>query len=523
MRTNALIALLFSGFLACSSPQKTLFNPKVDQQEVLENDTKLVKELRGVWITNVDSDVLFSAESIAKAMKDLADKGFNVVFPVVWNEDMTLFPSEVMVKTFGESYRQDTILRNAGIDPLAIMTFEAHRNGLEIIPWFEFGFSSSYNQNGGHVVALKPHWAAKDSSGSLLKKNNFEWLNGIHPEVQQFMTDLIMEVVQNYDIDGIQGDDRLPAMPSHGDFSDYTISLYKSETGKDVTMSKEPDFMAWKAGKLNDFAQRLYAKVKAFNSNLIVSFSPSVYPWSYDNYLQDSPTWVKDKYVDLLIPQVYRYEIDRYKTTLDDVLTYHPGILSSKTTLSSGIIIKAGERYNDYSYVKEAIAYNRKQKINGEVFFFYEGLDEKNGHLGDSLAHHEYKTKACVPYRKENYRPMQFEVIENNGQEQDTITFNLKKVGVYDVYIQTSEKLKPLILSNSDEQENSISIQFIEDSDKSIHLGWQHTNRILANKSGVELSLDLKFAEDKMNHSSDSTVNILLMYNHLETNKKNDL
>lgn len=34
------------------------------------------------------------------------------------------------------------------------------------------------------------------------------------PEVRGFMMDLILEVVNEYpDIDGVQGDDRLPAMP----------------------------------------------------------------------------------------------------------------------------------------------------------------------------------------------------------------------------------------------------------------------------------------------------------------------
>jgi len=520
MKTYALCGLMIVFLLNCSSPKPSTNETEINQKEPISSAKKELKEVRGVWITNVDSDVLFSADSIAIAMKVLAEQGFNVVFPVVWNKDMTLHPSEVMVKTFGEDYRQDPVVKNAGIDPLKIMTFEAHRNGLEIIPWFEFGFSSSYNDNGGHVVQLKPHWAAKDSAGNLLKKNNFEWLNGIYPEVQDFMTDLIMEVVQNYDIDGIQGDDRLPAMPSHGDFSEYTINQYKIETGKSVSMSKEPEFMAWKAGKLNDFAKRLYTKVKAFNSNLIVSFSPSVYPWSYENYLQDSPSWVKGEYVDLLIPQVYRYEIDRYKTTLDDVLTYHPGILNSKTTLSGGILIKAGTRYNDYSYVKEAIAYNREKNVSGEVFFFYEGLDEKNGNLGDSLAANEYKTKASLPYRAEDYRSFQLEEIKSGKESKNEIVFNLTKMGVYDLYIKMNHTLKPLQFSTSGSKKDGIEVQFIPKEEQTMHLGWQITNRIQCKSSG---SLSLKVAEsyDKETELKGSSIEVVLLYNQLESLKKN--
>ena len=39
------------------------------------------------------------------------------------------------------------------------------------------------------------------------------WWNALHPGPQKFLLELIEEVVTRYDIDGIQGDDRLPAMP----------------------------------------------------------------------------------------------------------------------------------------------------------------------------------------------------------------------------------------------------------------------------------------------------------------------
>jgi len=44
---------------------------------------------------------------------------------------------------------------------------------------------------------------------------------------------LIMEVVNNYDVDGVQGDDRLPAMPSLAGYDNYTSSLYKAKFLKD--------------------------------------------------------------------------------------------------------------------------------------------------------------------------------------------------------------------------------------------------------------------------------------------------
>ena len=64
-------------------------------------DSKNEFEVRGTWITNVDSDVLLSRESIAEAMEFLADHNFNLVCPVVWNKGVPLFKSEVMNQSFG--------------------------------------------------------------------------------------------------------------------------------------------------------------------------------------------------------------------------------------------------------------------------------------------------------------------------------------------------------------------------------------------------------------------------------------
>jgi hypothetical protein len=105
-------------------------------------------ELRGIWLTNVDSHVLESRARIAGAMTFLHEHNFNAVFPVVWNKGVTLYPSPTMDRLFGIPI--DTAYR--GRDPLAEIVAQAHARGIAVIPWFEFGFSSSMNRNGGHLL-----------------------------------------------------------------------------------------------------------------------------------------------------------------------------------------------------------------------------------------------------------------------------------------------------------------------------------------------------------------------------------
>ena len=370
------------------------------------------QEIRGVWITNIDSDVMFDRAQTAEAMQYLSDRGFNIVFPVVWNAGYTLFPSEVMARYFGGEYRIDP--RFEGRDPLRDIIFEARKHGMEVMPWFEYGFASSHDKGGGHILEAYPHWAAKDSLGRLLTKNKFEWMNAFHHEVQEFILELITEVIENYDIDGIQGDDRLPALPAEGGYSEYTRKLYRLHFGEEPPLDpREEPFLQWKADHLSDFGEQLYELVKYYDPELMVSLSPSIYDWSKNEYLQDWTEWVRRGTLDLLHPQVYRYDIDAYLSELERQHDYfqeanasrHPDTGRDHPIYHApGVLIKVGQNYNGPEYVRQALERHHELELDGEVYFFYEGLHEENDHLGDSIYAFHYHKPAFLPHREYHRR-----------------------------------------------------------------------------------------------------------------------
>jgi uncharacterized lipoprotein YddW (UPF0748 family) len=369
------------------------------------------KELRAVWITNVDSDVLFDDAKIASAMDYLAGIGINVIFPVVWNKGYTLYPSRIMDSIF----QKPIIPQFAGRDPLKKIIIEAHRNGIEVIPWFEFGFACGYSENGGHIIATKPSWAAKNGSGQLVVKNGFDWMAGTNPEVQDFLISLTTEVMDNYEVDGVQGDDRLPAMPVEGGYDSVTVSIYRSENGgQDPTINYyNADWKRWRANKLNNFLRRWRDSVKVRSEHLILSSGPSVYPWGYDNYLQDTKTWVDSSLIDNFIPQLYRQDIISYRYELTQALQQiNP---AKRDIFFGGILAKAGSYVISQQLLKESIQENRFQGVKGECLFFYEALKANGGALGDTLRR-IYKDKATLPYRGDNlWRPKGFVICEDSS------------------------------------------------------------------------------------------------------------
>ncbi|MEA5551254.1 family 10 glycosylhydrolase [Anabaena cylindrica UHCC 0172] len=350
-------------------------------------------EIRGVWLTATDSQVLKSKQSIAEAMNFLAETGFNVVFPVVWSKGVTLYPSPTMWKTFGIEIDSNFLSR----DPLAELVAEARRVGLKVIPWFEYGFASSYNSNGGILLKQKPEWGAYDYQGNLLKKNGFEWLNAFDFQVQEFLLNLVLEVVKNYDVDGVQGDDRFPALPSEGGYDQGTITRYHREFQKYPPKNhKDKNWLQWRANILTDVLALLYQEVKAINSDLLVSMAPNIYDWGLQEYLQDSPTWLKRGIVDIIHPQIYRRDFLSYKCILNRLVKeqFTDTILPK---LAPGILIKLGRYRITPDYLLRVIEYHRQLGINGEVCFFYEGLQENNDQLAKVLKKGHYAQSASFP------------------------------------------------------------------------------------------------------------------------------
>ncbi|MGL5509958.1 MAG: glycoside hydrolase family 10 protein, partial [Microcoleaceae cyanobacterium] len=212
--------LLFNIILIILGFCLTIFWTIIPASKIVTANTNIqhqTSEIRGVWLTNVDSDVLFSSANTKQAVDRLASMNFNTLYPTVWQGGYTLYPSKVAEKTFG--VKRDPTPGLQKRDMLEEIIKEGHAKGLKVIPWFEFGFMAPANSE---LARQHPDWLTKQRNGELVKMEGIEprvWLNPLHPEVQKFIIDLIVEIVSNYDVDGIQFDDHfgLPAEYGYDD------------------------------------------------------------------------------------------------------------------------------------------------------------------------------------------------------------------------------------------------------------------------------------------------------------------
>ncbi len=325
------------------------------------------QEIRGVWITNNDLNILKDRTKVQEAVTQLKELNFNTVYPVVWNAGYVMYPSKVAK----DLQIQPFVFKGLdGHDILADLIDRSHRQNLLVIPWFEFGFMTP---DTSELALNKPGWLTQKQDGSttsVTAAGEVSWLNPFHPEVQQFIIDLLVELTNKYDIDGIQFDDHT-SLPQEFGYDKYTVALYTKETQKSPPQDyKDPQWVNWRANKITEFMVRLNNTVKQIKPNMIFSISPNYYDYAYKFQLQDWLNWARLNIVDELVMQVYRENLDSFSSKLS-----RPEIEEVKQIIPTGIGIMAGLRTKPVS-IQQIQSQVRavQQRDLGVAFFYYESL-----------------------------------------------------------------------------------------------------------------------------------------------------
>jgi uncharacterized lipoprotein YddW (UPF0748 family) len=327
-------------------------------------------ELRGVWLTNIDSDVLFERNRLKNSLQKLDELNFNTVYPAVWNWGYTLYPSKVAAKVIGRSLDPTPGLQKR--DMLKEIVDEGHKQGLTVIPWFEFGFMAPADSL---LAKNRPQWLTSRSNGSKIVKEGIHdrvWLNPFHPDVQKFIQDLIVEIVRNYDIDGIQFDDHF-GLPSELGYDAYTVALYKKEhRGKAPSKNpKDPEWVRWRANKITNFMKRVFTAIKTTKRNCLVSVAPNPQRFSYEYFLADWQKWERMGLVEELVLQIYRDDLNVFVKELE-----YPEVKAARSHIpvSIGIITGLKNKNVPIAQIQTQVQKVRDRNFAGVSFFFYETL-----------------------------------------------------------------------------------------------------------------------------------------------------
>jgi uncharacterized lipoprotein YddW (UPF0748 family) len=361
-------------------------------------------EIRGAWLTNVDSEILFSRQALSTALDRLAQHNFNTVYPAVWAWGYTLYPSAVATRVFGVKQGLFPDVHNLGRDEAAealqsdrdllLETIElAHARRLNVIAWFEFGLMAPANSP---LARQHPDWLTerRDGSKSEVQDNGRHervWLNPFHPQVQQFLVDLVSELAANYAIDGFQLDDHF-GLPIDFGYDATTKNLYKQATGSFPPDNPEAiQWMRWRADQITQLMMRLFNALKAHRPSAVFSVSPSPAEFAYRRYLQDWPTWQRNGYIEELIVQIYRRDLASFVREIEKA-----ELMNARSHIPTAIGVLSGLKNDSMTsaLIQQQVAALRQRGYAGFAFFFYDTIWQARS---ESVADREVMVRSLMP------------------------------------------------------------------------------------------------------------------------------
>ncbi len=213
-----------------------------------------------------------------------------------------------------------------GYDPLAFAIREAHARGMELHAWVN---PFRYERVAGERIAdIEDCIASEDSDPIradhpdwLLTYNNTQYKGAIldpgHPAARAYVVKVLMELVRNYDIDGLVMDDYFYPYGGTKD-EDFSSQL-----------AYQPDYLSvddWRRACVNEFIRTMHDSLRAVKPDIQFGMSPfGIYSMTqqaaskYDLTLPagivgtdawadlycDPLAWVEGGWVDYLAPQLY--------------------------------------------------------------------------------------------------------------------------------------------------------------------------------------------------------------------------
>ena len=268
-------------------------------------------EIRAVWLTTVygldwpkkpattEAGRKAQQQDLCNILDRLADANFNTVFLQVRLRGDVIYRSaiEPAAKTFSGKYGT-----MPGYDPLAFAIEECHKRGMECHAWFvtfPVGTEKAVKEQ-GKLSVVKRH-------PKLCKRHNGEWdLDPGVPETADYILSLVKELVNGYDIDGIQFDYiRYPEQAKS--FPDKAVH---NKYGKS---QKLPD---WRRENINKMVYRIYYCLMLSDATVLFNRSPlgkynriERVPnagWTaYESVFQDPKMWMQKGKQDMIVPMMY--------------------------------------------------------------------------------------------------------------------------------------------------------------------------------------------------------------------------
>jgi uncharacterized lipoprotein YddW (UPF0748 family) len=230
-----------------------------------------------------------------------------------------------------------TNITPAGFDPLAYLCQQGHAYGLEVHAWLVTYRVMSDNHpwppSGNPIIAAHPEWIAVPSSamgnGPALTGSGSDliyMLDPGSPEVQDYLLDIVRELVTNYPIDGLNWDyirytTTDAGYPSSNTYYYSGLKRYQRISGDGTKpVISNPAWCDFRRRTINEMIRRCRAEIPMITVNprqplrltadvLATGSAPSDFTSSLAySYFQNWKYWLEQGWLDAAMPMNYKRE-----------------------------------------------------------------------------------------------------------------------------------------------------------------------------------------------------------------------
>lgn len=372
------------------------------------------RELRAAWVAtvvNIDwpsSDTLSVSEQKAEyvsLLDGLEELNLNAVIVQVRAAGDVFYPSKYEPWSRYLTGKEGTAPQPF-YDPLKWMITETHKRGMEFHAWFN-PYRATFNKD---TLSLDSAHAFYQHRNWLVPYGNRFYFDPGLPKVQDYTTNLILEVVQQYEVDGVHFDDYF-----------YPYKIKDNTFNDSLSFSKHaPSGIAleeWRRANVDSLVQKVSAGIEQKKPWVQFGISPfgvwrnksddpggsdtRAGQTTYDDLYADPISWLEKKWIDYIVPQLY--------WSMDFPAASHKKLVDWWSDLDIDPLLFVGhgaykvrsnhdKAWNKWNEIPKQINYSQqKENVTGSMFFSAQSLVGKHPKLNRKLKKGVYRYPAIPP------------------------------------------------------------------------------------------------------------------------------
>jgi len=404
-----IIFILLISIIILSSCRST--KPQVSFDSI----THPKREFRGAWLSTAWQSRYATMNSLQmqqyfiEVLDKLQSYGINAVIFQARPQADAFYKSDIEPWSALLSGTQG-IAPDNGFDPLAFLTQECHRRGMELHAWLN-PYRVTLSEK--DILSLSPqHIYFREPERFVTYGGKIYFDPGI-PKNKEYICRIVEDIVKRYNVDAIHMDDYFYPYPISGvsfpddaSFNTYGKALGFENNQRDTwrrhnvnTLIKDIKFTIASVKPWVRFGISPFGIYRNKKNTLDGSGSDTNGLQNYDDLYADVQMWVKEGWIDYNMPQIY-WEIGHSAADYDILVRWwannsfnRPLYIGQDVKRTMDAVMPSG----DSQLLEKMILSRTFTSIQGSCFWpAYELLDNYEG-VGNELKNNYYKYPALIP------------------------------------------------------------------------------------------------------------------------------